>query len=97
MRQRYGRGIVAVFLLWLGHSAPVCGQDFEGERVVNAVASRPDLWRQSAIVLTYDESDGFYDHVPPRILSYGPDQLPLARGIRQDADVRAGQDLRVRH
>jgi phospholipase C len=51
-------------------------------RVINAVASRPDIWRQSAIIITYDESDGYYDHVPPRILSYGPDGLPLARGIR---------------
>ena len=51
-------------------------------RVVNAVAANPTLWSQSAIVMTYDESDGFYDHVPPRILSYGPDDLPLARGIR---------------
>lgn len=50
--------------------------------VVNAIASNPALWAQSAIILTYDESDGFYDHVPPRILSYGPDGLPLARGIR---------------
>ncbi|MGP8210081.1 MAG: alkaline phosphatase family protein [Syntrophobacteraceae bacterium] len=32
--------------------------------------------------MTYDESDGLYDHVPPRILSYGPDGLPLARGVR---------------
>ena len=51
-------------------------------RVINAVASRPALWAQSMIVITYDESDGFYDHVPPRILSYGPDGLPLARGVR---------------
>ncbi len=50
--------------------------------VINAVAGDPDLWRQSAIIITYDESDGFYDHVPPRILSYGPDGLPVARGIR---------------
>ncbi len=50
--------------------------------VVNAVAADPVLWSQSAIVLTYDESDGFYDHVPPQILSWGPDHLPLARGIR---------------
>ncbi len=33
-------------------------------------------------MIAYDESDGFYDHVPPRILSFGPDGLPLARGIR---------------
>lgn len=50
--------------------------------VINAIAGDPDLWSQSAIVLTYDESDGFYDHVPPRILSYGPDRLPLSRGVR---------------
>jgi phospholipase C len=50
--------------------------------VINAVASRPEIWSQSAIIITYDESDGFYDHVPPRILSYGPDGLPLARGVR---------------
>jgi phospholipase C len=51
-------------------------------RVINAVASNEELWSQSAIVITYDESDGFYDHVPPRILSYGPDSLPLSRGVR---------------
>jgi phospholipase C len=51
-------------------------------RVINAVSARPEIWNQSAIVITYDESDGFYDHVPPRILSYSPNGLPLARGIR---------------
>jgi len=51
-------------------------------RVINAIAANPEIWKQSAIIITYDESDGFYDHVPPRILSYGPDGLPLARGAR---------------
>jgi phospholipase C len=51
-------------------------------RVINAIANDPDIWYQSAIIVTYDESDGFYDHVPPRILSYGPDGLPLSRGVR---------------
>jgi phospholipase C len=51
-------------------------------RVINAIASNETIWNQSAIIITYDESDGFYDHVPPRILSYGPDKLPLSRGIR---------------
>ncbi|MEH2392147.1 MAG: alkaline phosphatase family protein [Nostoc sp.] len=51
-------------------------------RVINAIASNPKLWQQSAIIITYDESDGFYDHMPPRILSYGPDGLPLSRGVR---------------
>jgi phospholipase C len=51
-------------------------------RVINAVAGNQELWSQSAIIITYDESDGFYDHVPPRILAYGPDSLPLSRGVR---------------
>jgi phospholipase C len=51
-------------------------------RVINAIASNPAIWAHSAIIITYDESDGFWDHVPPRILSYGPDKLPLSRGVR---------------
>ena len=51
-------------------------------RAINAIAANKDIWEKSAIIITYDESDGLYDHVPPRILSYGPDGLPLARGIR---------------
>ncbi|MBB4196404.1 hypothetical protein CCR94_02895 [Rhodoblastus sphagnicola] len=51
-------------------------------RVINAVAGNEKLWNESAVIITYDESDGFYDHVPPRILSYGPDSLPLSRGVR---------------
>ena len=51
-------------------------------RLINSVAGNPALWAQSAIIITYDESDGFYDHVPPKVLSYGPDGLPLSRGVR---------------
>jgi phospholipase C len=51
-------------------------------RAINAIASNKEIWDHSAIIITYDESDGLYDHVPPRILSYGPDSLPQARGVR---------------
>ncbi len=51
-------------------------------RVINAIAGDEKLWSESAIIIAYDESDGHYDHVPPRILAYGPDRLPLARGAR---------------
>lgn len=50
-------------------------------RVINAVASNPKIWSQCAIIITYDETDGEWDHVQPRILSYGPNGL-LARGSR---------------
>ncbi len=48
---------------------------------VNAIASSP-YWSQSAIVITYDESEGDYDHVAPRVLSFDPAGLPLSRGPR---------------
>ncbi len=51
-------------------------------RAINAIAANRDVWEHSAIIITYDQSDGLYDHVAPQILSYGPDGLPLARGVR---------------
>ena len=50
-------------------------------REVNAIARSP-YWAESAIIVTYDESTGDYDHVPPRILSADPTGLPLTRGPR---------------
>jgi phospholipase C len=50
-------------------------------REVNAIARSP-YWSQTAIIITYDESEGDYDHVPPRILSFDPAGLPLSRGPR---------------
>jgi phospholipase C len=50
-------------------------------REVNAIA-RSAYWKQSAIVITYDESEGDYDHVPPQILEYSPAGLPLVHGPR---------------
>ncbi len=50
-------------------------------REINAIAGS-QYWNQSAIVVTYDESEGDYDHVPPRILSFDPAGLPLSRGPR---------------
>lgn len=48
---------------------------------VNAIANSP-YWSQSVIFITYDESDGFYDHVPETIRNWGPDHLPMSGGPR---------------
>ncbi len=50
-------------------------------REINAIARSP-YWSQSAIIITYDEFEGDYDHVPPRILSFDPVGLPDSRGPR---------------
>ncbi len=48
---------------------------------INAIAASP-YWSQSAIIITYDESDGLYDHVRPRVRSYDPAGIPLEQGPR---------------
>jgi phospholipase C len=50
-------------------------------RTVNAIA-RSKYWPQSAIIITYDESEGDYDHVAPDFVEYDPLGMPLSRGPR---------------
>ncbi len=53
---------------------------------INAIVSSP-YWSQSAIIITYDESDGEYDHARPKIRSYDASGLPLEQGPRIPALV----------
>ena len=48
---------------------------------VNAIANSP-YWANSAIIISYDESDGYYDHTPEAIRNWGPDTLPMSGGPR---------------
>jgi phospholipase C len=50
-------------------------------REVNAIA-HSKYWPESVIIITYDESEGDYDHVPPTFVEYDPQGLPLSRGPR---------------
>jgi phospholipase C len=42
-------------------SSPIEGADFTA-RVLDA---NPDVWSKTVLFLTFDENDGFFDHVPP--------------------------------
>jgi phospholipase C len=53
---------------------------------VNAIANSP-YWAESAIIITYDESDGFFDHQPEQFRSWGPDHQPETGGPRIPAIV----------
>jgi len=48
---------------------------------IDAIANSP-YWAQSAIIITWDDSEGDYDHVPPPIVNYGPDKTALSFGPR---------------
>ncbi|PTR23561.1 phospholipase C [Rhodococcus sp. OK519] len=34
-------------------------------KVLDAIASDPEIWSKTAVFLNFDENDGYYDHVPP--------------------------------
>ncbi len=34
-------------------------------QVLDALTSNPDVWSRTALLITYDENDGFFDHVVP--------------------------------
>lgn len=47
--------------------------------MLNALMRQPKLWRTTAVVLTWDDFGGYYDHVPPPhsdIYGYGP-RVPM--------------------
>jgi len=48
---------------------------------INAIANSP-YWPQSAIIITYDETDGLYDHTQPNIRSWDPLNNALSQGPR---------------
>jgi phospholipase C len=48
---------------------------------INKIAASP-YWYESAIIVTWDDSEGDYDHVPPPIRTLGPDQSVVSDGPR---------------
>jgi phospholipase C len=48
---------------------------------INAIARSP-YWKDSVILIAYDESDGVYDHALPKVRSHDPAGLPLDQGPR---------------
>ena len=59
--------IVAPYKLCEHPSAmPAAGEDLTA-RLIAALASNPEVWAKTALILNYDENDGFFDHVPPLI------------------------------
>lgn len=49
--------------------------------VINRIA-KSKYWKDSAIIITWDDSDGLYDHVPPPLSTKGPDGSYISDGPR---------------
>jgi phospholipase C len=35
--------------------------------VINILTENPEVWKKTIFVLTYDENDGYFDHIPPYV------------------------------
>ncbi len=47
-----------------GPSSPAQGAAYTA-RVLDALTADPDVWAGTALLINFDENDGFFDHVPP--------------------------------
>ncbi|HET9422182.1 MAG TPA: alkaline phosphatase family protein [Nocardioides sp.] len=65
---------------------PAAGAQYIAAKL-EAIAGNPDVWRKTAFILTYDENDGYFDHVPPPKAPPGTpgefvDASPIGPGFR---------------
>ncbi|MBV9592597.1 MAG: alkaline phosphatase family protein [Actinobacteria bacterium] len=69
-----------------GYSDPLDEQRFVTEMVNQIERSR--FWKSTAIIIAYDDSDGFYDHVAPPILNYDTENVagPVVDGQQWPGD-----------
>jgi phospholipase C len=69
-----------------GASSPVASATIV-YKVLDALASHPEVWRHTVVLINYDENDGFFDHVPPPVPPQGDQDetwngRPTGLGIR---------------
>ncbi|SEO69101.1 phospholipase C [Actinacidiphila rubida] len=56
-------------------------------QVLDALTSNPDVWSRTALFLTYDENDGYFDHVVP---PFAPAAGRGASTVSTDGELFAG-------
>jgi phospholipase C len=54
---------------------------------IDAIAGNPDVWAKTVFIVSYDENDGLFDHVPPPVPPAGTPHefvsgLPIGGGFR---------------
>ncbi|MGA2053164.1 MAG: alkaline phosphatase family protein [Opitutales bacterium] len=65
---------------------PADGAAFIASKI-DAIAANPEVWAKTVFILTYDENDGIFDHVPPPVPPPGTPHefvhdLPIGGGFR---------------
>jgi len=74
-------------MLWSEHpgpSSPAQGAEFTAQ-VLDALTRTPETWGSTALLLTFDENDGMYDHIPP----------PAPPSFNADGSLAGGATLKL--
>ncbi|WP_417359721.1 phosphocholine-specific phospholipase C [Galbibacter sp.] len=61
-------------------SAPWFGAWYVSE-VLDILTKDPEVWKKTIFVLTYDENDGYFDHIPPFVAPNPKDEQLASEGI----------------
>jgi phospholipase C len=65
--------------------------------VLDILTHNPDIWKKTIFLLTYDENDGYFDHVPPFVAPHPskPETGLVSKGIDTSAEyVMLEQELK---
>lgn len=74
-------------------SAPWFGAWYVSE-VLNILTHDEEVWKKTIFILTYDENDGYFDHVPPFV---APDFRDKASGTVSDSIRNIDKEFVTRH
>lgn len=68
-------------------SAPWYGAWFTSE-ILDILTKNPEVWKKTIFILTYDENDGYFDHIPPFVSPKPNDPTTgkCSAGIRTDVE-----------
>lgn len=77
-------------------SAPWYGAWYISE-ILDILTKNPEVWKKTIFIVTYDENDGYYDHVPPFSIpdNNKPETGKCSEGIETEIEhVRLANELR---
>ncbi|MFD1772265.1 phosphocholine-specific phospholipase C [Sphingobacterium suaedae] len=65
---------------------------------LDILTANPEIWKKTIFILTYDENDGYFDHIPPFVPPHSqrPDTGVVARGIHTENEYVTVEQERLR-
>lgn len=71
-------------------SSPLYGTWYVSE-AIDILTKNPEIWKKTIFILTYDENDGYFDHIPPYVVP--KPGAPSTGKVSAQIDVAADYEL----